>query len=69
MDNKTTVKIWVTPTNFDLIQEGSYPTEFKTTQPSNLNEYVELVVNMQTLTEWVSKHRSGSKPNKNILLG
>jgi len=67
--NKTTIKIWVTKNNFSLIQEGTYPKEFETTQPSNLSEYVEMTIGMDTLTEWVSQHRTTGKPPKGYLFG
>jgi hypothetical protein len=69
MDNKTTLKIWVTKDNFALIQEGTYPKAFEMTSPSDTSNYVEMTVSMETLTEWVSKHRASSKPGKNLLYG
>lgn len=69
MDNKTTLKIWVTKSDFSLIQEGSYPKELQMTMPEDLSNYVEMTIGMATLTEWVSKHRENIKPSKNILLG
>jgi len=67
--SKTTIKIWVTKTNFALIQEGTYPKEFETTQPTDISNYVEMTIGMETLTEWVSKHRNSAKPNKEFLFG
>jgi hypothetical protein len=65
------VKIWVTKDNFTRIQEGSYPTKFETTVPSNLSEYVEMTVNATDLKEWVTQHITDEvkTPNKKFLFG
>jgi hypothetical protein len=69
MDNKTTLKIWVTKDNFALIQEGTYPKAFETTPPSDTLNHVEMTISMETLTEWVSKHRASGKQGKNLIFG
>jgi len=69
MDNKTTLKVWVTKSDFSRIQEGTYPNKVETTMPENVLEFVEMTVSMKTLTEWALKHKNPVKPNKNLLFG
>lgn len=57
---ESTVKVWLTKENFSRIQAGNYPTEFSTVAPKFLSQYVEMSVGINTLTEWVAKHRSES---------
>ena len=69
MENKTTIKIWVTKNNFTLIQEGAYPKEFLTTPPEDASSHVEMTISMDTLTEWVSQHKNSAKPPRGFLFG
>lgn len=67
--SKTTVKIWVTKNNFDLIREGKCPKEFETLMPEDPSKYAELTIDMDTLTEWDSKQKPTIKSNKSFLFG
>jgi hypothetical protein len=64
-----TLKIWVTKSNFALIQEGACPKEFLTTPPEDVSNYVEMSISVDTFREWVSKHINSGKPSKGFLFG
>lgn len=67
MEKTTTVKIWVQPHDFKLIQEGAYPREFFMSKPSHLLNAVEMTVSMDTISEWTNKQLNSTKPHKILL--
>lgn len=66
---ESTVKIWITKDNFSLIQKGLYPTNYLTTEPRHISDYVEMNVSVSTLSEWANKRQAeqGKKSNKTLL--